>query len=71
MTGTAIQGRDYTLSGIVGQVTIPRGHSSANVVLHVRKNVKKTATMNLIPGNGYFVLNLPFHNKATVRIRKK
>jgi hypothetical protein len=39
--------------------------------LHARKNTNKTATMTLTPGDGYFILNLPFHNEATVRIRKK
>jgi outer membrane protein assembly factor BamB len=71
MSGTAVLGRDYTLSGIYGEVTIPAGESSAMVILRARKNVNKTATINLIDGPGYFVLDLPFHNNASIKIKKK
>jgi hypothetical protein len=71
MSGNAIQGSNYTLSGTLGQVTIPTGSSSAKVILRARKNQKKTATMNLHDGAGYFVLHLPFHETATVKIKKK
>jgi hypothetical protein len=71
MSGSAVLGSDYTLSGILGQVTIPAGESSARVILRARKNVKKKAIMTLIDGAGYFVLDLPFHNKASIKIKKK
>ena len=70
MSGTAVLGRDYTLSGIPGEVTIPAGESSAMVILRARKNVNKTATINLIDGPGYYVLDLPFHNTDSIKIKK-
>jgi hypothetical protein len=71
MTGTAVLGSDYTLSGIPGEVTILAGESSARVILRALKNRNKKATMNLIDGPGYFVLDLPFHNKISIKIKKK
>ena len=70
MRGTAVLGRDYTLSGSLGEVTIPAGESSARVILRARKNVSKKAIMHLIDGPGYFVLDLPFHNDALIKIKK-
>jgi PKD repeat protein len=60
MSGKAILGSDYTLSGSPAQVTIPAGQTSANVTLSaIVDNVKEkseTAIMTLQSGNGY---NLP------------
>ena len=70
MSGGAILGTDYTLSGTPGQVTIPAGQSSAKVILHALRNVKKNATMTLTPGPGYFLSGLA-DDVATVRIKKK
>ena len=69
MRGTALQGNDYTLGGIVGQATIPAGQSSATVVLHaVTDHVKEkseTAVMALASGAGY---KIPKRARATVTI---
>ena len=70
MSGGARLGTDYTLSGIPGQVTIPTGETSARVILHALRNVKKNATMTLTPGPGYFLSGLA-DDVATVRIKKK
>jgi len=70
MSGSAILGTDYTLSGTPGQVTIPAGDFSANVILSARKNVNKGATMTLIPGVGYFLSGFA-DDVATIRIKKK
>ena len=70
MSGGAILGTDYTLSGTPGQVTIPAGQSSARVILHALRNVKKAATMTLTPGPGYFLSGLA-DDVATIRIKKK
>jgi hypothetical protein len=70
MSGGAILGTDYTLSGTPGQVTIPAGQSSARVILHALRNVKKNATMTLTPGPGYFLSGLA-DDVATIRIKKK
>ena len=60
MSGKAILGSDYSLSGSASQVTIPAGQISANVTLTaIVDNVKEkseTAIMTLQSGNGY---NLP------------
>jgi hypothetical protein len=69
MSGSAVLGTDYTLSGTPGQVTIPAGQSSAKVILHARRSVKKAATMTLTPGPGYFLSGLA-DDVATVRIKK-
>jgi hypothetical protein len=57
MSGKAIQGSDYSLSGVAGQVLIPIGTNSASIVLHALtdaiKEKKETATMTLGAGNGY------------------
>jgi len=71
MSGTAVEGSDYALSDIPGKITIPAGEPSARVILRARKSVNKKATMNLIDGPGYFVLDLPFHNNASIKIKKK
>ena len=70
MSGGAILGTDYTLSGTPGEVTIPAGQSFAKVILHARKSVKKAATMTLNPGPGYFLSGLA-DDVATIRIQKK
>jgi hypothetical protein len=70
MSGGAILGTDYTLSGTPGQVTIPAGQSFAKVILHAQRNVKKNATMTLTPGPGYFLSGLA-DDVATIRIKKK
>jgi hypothetical protein len=70
MSGSASLGTDYTLSGTPGQVTIPAGSSSANVILRARKNVNKAATMTLINGPGYFLSGFA-DDVATIRIKKK
>jgi len=70
MSGSATLGTDYTLSGTPGQVTIPAGDFSANVILTARKNVNKGATMTLIPGVGYFLSGFD-DDVATIRIKKK
>jgi hypothetical protein len=71
LSGNAVLGSDYTLSGTLGEVTIPAGESSATVLLRARKNTNKTVNVNLVDGPGYFVLDFPFHFKATVKIKKK
>jgi len=69
MSGKAMYGTDYTLSGIFGQITIPPGASTATVTLnaltdnHREKNEK--ATMTLLAGTGY---NLPRNKKASLTI---
>jgi uncharacterized delta-60 repeat protein len=69
MSGTATLGSDYTLSGTVGQVTIPAGQSSASVRLkaridHVTEGTE-TAVMTLLQGTGY---QLGRKTQATVSI---
>jgi hypothetical protein len=70
MSGSAILGTDYTLSGTPGQVTILAGDFSANVILHAVRNVNKGATMTLTPGVGYFLSGFA-DDFATIRIKKK
>jgi len=56
MSGTAVLGTDYTLSGTPGKITISAGASSAVVTLQVITSKTKgseTATMNLQAGTGY------------------
>ena len=57
MSGKAIQGSDYRLSGSSGQVTIPAGQMSGTVTLSAlidnMKEKKETAQMTLQPGAGY------------------
>jgi hypothetical protein len=69
MRGKALQGSDYTLTGIPGQVTILAGQSSATVMLHaVADHVKETSqtvTMRLTDGIGY---KLPKRRKAPLTI---
>ena len=70
MSGSAILGTDYTLSGTPGQVTILAGDFSANVILHAVRNVNKGATMTLTNGPGYFLSGFD-DDIATIRIKKK
>ena len=69
MSGTAMFGRDYTLSDN-GRVIIPAGQSTAEVVISAKKSkatgVTKTAIMTLQPGKGYTVG--PKKDQATVTI---
>jgi len=55
MSGTAVMGTHYTLSGTPGQVTIPAGASSANIVIAASisglKTGSETATMGLDGGD--------------------
>lgn len=70
MSGSAVFGTNYSLSGEPGQVTIPAGQSSANVTVRIlsgRKNKGKTVIMNLISGAGYTV-STPA--RATISITK-
>jgi len=70
MTGRAILGRQYTLSGSPGQVTIPAGASSADVTLTVLSSPRKRpkpATMLLMPGSTY---NLSWPTSAAVSITR-
>jgi len=57
MSGKAIQGSDYTLSGPPGQVIIPAGQTSGSVTLSAlidnKKEKAEKATMTLQPGSGY------------------
>ena len=63
MSGQAILGTDYTLSGTHNQVTIPAGQSSATVTIHSieetdeRTEGNETATMILSKGASYKLLN--------------
>jgi len=72
MSGTAIFGKDYSLSGIFGKITIPAGKTTATVTITALKNplrtTNRTATMTIINGPGYFVT--PPSNTATVIIRR-
>ena len=70
MSGSAILGTDYSLSGAPGQVTIPAGQSFAKVILRPLRSVKKNATMTLIPGVGYFLSGLA-DDVSNIRIQKK
>jgi len=71
MSGTAIFGKDYSLSGIFGKITIPAGQTSATVTITALRNITRTtdrtATMTIINGPGYFA-TAP-SNTATVIIR--
>jgi hypothetical protein len=57
MTGKAVYGGQYTLSGTYGQVTIPAGASSATVTLTAlmtsNTRGKEVAIMKLTSGSGY------------------
>jgi hypothetical protein len=57
MSGTAILGTDYVLSGSTGNVTIGAGQSSAIVTLKAKTDSlvenTETAVMTLQPGTGY------------------
>jgi hypothetical protein len=56
MSGNAVLGADYTLSGTPNQVTIPAGQTSATVTLTVittKTKGKEKAIMTLTAGSGY------------------
>jgi len=77
MSGTAVLGKDYTLSGPPGQVTIPGGQPAASVTLHAltngtggggkkKKKAKAvTATMTIQSSSGY---NVGSPKSATITI---
>ena len=69
MSGTAVFGSNYSLSGTPGQFTIQAGSSSATVTLTESSVGKrgKTATMSLNRGSDY---NLLFPNSATVFLNR-
>jgi hypothetical protein len=67
MSGNAVFGRNYTLSGELGVVIIPAGESSARVILHALTRGPRTATMKLLDGPDYTVS--PLKPKATINIR--
>ena len=72
MAGSAEFGTDYTLSGSFGQIDIPAGASSANVILHAvagepRKRPKR-ATMKLSVDPSY---RLSKKKKAVVAIGRR
>jgi hypothetical protein len=70
MTGTAVQGNHYTLSGTAGRAIIPAGASSTAVALTATRTSltsgTKTATMTIRSGTGYNVSSTS--NKATITI---
>jgi uncharacterized protein (DUF2141 family) len=72
MSGTAIFGADYSLSGTFGKFIIPAGKTSATVTITALKNKARTtnriAMMTIINGPGYFA-TLP-SNQGTVTIRR-
>jgi hypothetical protein len=56
MSGNAILGMDYTLSGTANQVTITAGQTSATVTLTAstpKTKGREKAIMILAPGSGY------------------
>ena len=57
MSGTAMQGSDYTLTGPAGTVTIRAGRSEAKAKLKALRDHTtegtETAIMTLQPGSGY------------------
>lgn len=57
MRGTALNGTDYTLSGMAGRVTIAAGQSAATVTLQAIADQiaekSETAVMALSSGSGY------------------
>jgi hypothetical protein len=55
MSGSAVLGTDYTLSGTFGQATISAGQTEAEVVLHAIGGAGRDAIMILTDGPGYFV----------------
>ena len=69
MSGTATNGTDYVLSGPPGEVTIPPGASSAQVILHAiadhMPEKTESAIMTLTSGPGY---KLSRNKQATINI---
>jgi len=72
LSGKAVLGMDYTVSGTVGQVDVPPGASSAVVTLHALSDaVKERAEkviMTLGPGAGYKVTSMRSAKKATLLV---
>ena len=77
MSGNAVLGSDYTLTGTPNQVTIPAGQSSAPVELTVitaKTKGKEKAIMTIGAGSGYSLPTAgkkakPKPPKVTVTIR--
>lgn len=69
MSGNAVRGGNYRLSGSFGQVTIPAGVKSATVTLTpiAVGTLSKTATMTLATGPGY---TLSVSKSASVTITR-
>ena len=69
MSGNAILGSNYSLSGTPGQITIPAGATSGSETLTVLSAAKRSrsATMNLQLGSGY---TLSGTTSASVFIRR-
>jgi len=69
MSGSALYGSNYSLSGSYGEVTIPAGANSATVTITELAAARrtKTATMTLNPGSGY-ILKRP--TTATVSLAR-
>jgi len=74
MSGTAVFGQDYTLSGTFGQVTFQPGQTLVTVTITALANKGRTtdrpATMTIVPGAGYFAQVGVGFNTATVIIRR-
>lgn len=73
MTGSAVQGFEYTLIGPfnhTGQIVIPAGQSSAIVTLHTLPDdptqFQEIATLNILNGTRYHIGS---PNHASIRIR--
>jgi hypothetical protein len=69
MSGTATYGSDYTLSGVLGQATIPAGASFTTVTFTAiadhKSEVKEATTMTLLAAPAY---NLARTKSATITI---
>ena len=72
MSGSAMFGSDYNLSGVYGQVTIPAGKTSGTVTLRAlvdhKKENNETATMTLQPGGCYTLPSQANLKSATATI---
>jgi hypothetical protein len=59
MSGKAVSGSDYTMSGNQGQIIVPAGETSGTATLTALQHASsgkakpKTAVMTLQPGSGY------------------
>jgi hypothetical protein len=68
MSGTAIEGTDYTLNTFTGQIVIQRGATTGSVTLNAADSSSSgnvVATMTLQPGSGYAISS---PNAASVAI---